>query len=690
MALANTNSLNTNFFIDPYYDDFNEDKNFHRILFRPGQAVQARELTQIQSMLQNQIDRFAEHVFKEGTIVTGCPLNYTRQQAYVQIRDTDQLGNTVVVTNFANVQLTSSATGVTANTLLVVSGSESSNVKNTLYVDYTSVSSNGSVVKFQSGELITADNGTKTANVVTSNTAIGQGSVVKIGEGVIFAKDNFIKVPEQTIVVGEYTSEQSYRIGYTINETIVTSADDTSLLDPAQGSFNYTAPGANRLKLTATLERKSLADTSLSDFYEVLRIRKGHVEYKAIDTRYSDIDNYIARRTFRESGHYVADGLKLKLREHLNQSNNQGVFTPSQGGNTSQLVVDVSPGTAYVFGYEQETPGVTHVAFDKGLDFNQLDESTATTNFGNYVDVKNVVGAFDINSHNTISLRNEFMNPIANNNFSIQNATGNEIGTARVRALDHTSGSKGDPAAQYKLYLYDVKMSNAAFSEVRSIQAGGTTANAKADVILTSGNAVAEETKFNIGVFELPANAVRRLRDSAGAIDNSFIFNQSFSVTISSAGTFTLTTNDSNERFLDTGVQNATQKNQNFYVVLNGTATSTSTVDTGSMSDGANTISGLTNADTKFNVGERIALADHANTFVISSVSATSMTTFTPAQTALSSKAITKVLPAGTVLNMAGVGGAGASRSVDITSTTTADFDIKETLTSGVSATVHA
>ena len=690
MALANTNSLNTNFFIDPYYDDFNEEKNFHRILFRPGQAVQARELTQIQSMLQNQIDRFAEHIFKEGTVVTGCPLTYLPRQEYVQIRDTDQLGNTINVSAFSNVQLTSSATGVTANTLLVVSGSESSNVKNTLYVDYTSVSSNGSVKLFQSGELITADNATKTANVITSSAAVGMGSLVKLGEGVIFAKDHFIKVPEQTVVVGEYSANASYRIGYTVNETIVTSADDTSLLDPAQGSFNYTAPGANRLKLTATLERKSLADTSLSNFVEILRIRKGAIEFRALDTRYSEIDNYIARRTFKESGHYVAEGMNLRLREHLNQSNNQGVFTAANGGNTSQLVVDVSPGTAYVFGYEQEVPGISHVALDKGLDFSDIDEATATTNFGNFVNVKNVVGAFDINSHNTVSLRNEFMNPIANNNFSIQNATGNEIGTARVRALDYVSGSKGSPDGQYKLYLYDVKMSNAAFTEVRSIQAGGTTANAKADVILSSGNAVASETNFNIGVFELPANAVRRLRDSTGAIDNSFIFNQSFSVTISSAGTFTLTTNDSNERFLDTGVQNATQKNQNFYVVLNGTATSAGTVDTGSMADGSNTISGLTAADTKFNIGERIALAGHANTFVISSVSATSLSTFTPAQAVISSQAITKVLPAGSVINMAGVGGAAASRSIDITSTTTADFDIKETLSSGVSATIHA
>ena len=51
----------TNFNVSPYFDDFSEAKNFHRILFRPAFAVQARELTQLQTILQNQIERFGEH-----------------------------------------------------------------------------------------------------------------------------------------------------------------------------------------------------------------------------------------------------------------------------------------------------------------------------------------------------------------------------------------------------------------------------------------------------------------------------------------------------------------------------------------------------------------------------------------------------------------------------------------------------
>ena len=67
--------------VSPYYDDFDTTDNFHRVLFRPGFAVQARELTQLQSILQNQIERHGQNVFKEGTIIIPGQLsvsnNYT-------------------------------------------------------------------------------------------------------------------------------------------------------------------------------------------------------------------------------------------------------------------------------------------------------------------------------------------------------------------------------------------------------------------------------------------------------------------------------------------------------------------------------------------------------------------------------------------------------------------------------------
>ena len=52
--------------VTPYYDDFTEDKNFHRVLFRPAFSIQARELTQMQSILQNQIERLRISLLQRG------------------------------------------------------------------------------------------------------------------------------------------------------------------------------------------------------------------------------------------------------------------------------------------------------------------------------------------------------------------------------------------------------------------------------------------------------------------------------------------------------------------------------------------------------------------------------------------------------------------------------------------------
>jgi hypothetical protein len=59
--------MNVNLTAKPYYDDFDSLKNYHRILFKPGVPVQARELTQLQSIIQDQIKKFAGHIFVDGT-----------------------------------------------------------------------------------------------------------------------------------------------------------------------------------------------------------------------------------------------------------------------------------------------------------------------------------------------------------------------------------------------------------------------------------------------------------------------------------------------------------------------------------------------------------------------------------------------------------------------------------------------
>ena len=66
----------TDFNVSPYYDDYAEGKKFHRVLYRPGYAVQARELTTQQSILQNQLERMGDHVFEQGAMVIPGEINY--------------------------------------------------------------------------------------------------------------------------------------------------------------------------------------------------------------------------------------------------------------------------------------------------------------------------------------------------------------------------------------------------------------------------------------------------------------------------------------------------------------------------------------------------------------------------------------------------------------------------------------
>ena len=698
MATANTNSLTTDFNVSPYYDDFDESKNFHRVLYRPGLAVQARELTQMQTILQNQIDRFGEHVFVEGSTVRGLEMNYDRNIKYVKIRDADQNATTVNTAAFVGSTITGGTSGVTAYVIDSATGTEAAtpNTK-TLYIRYTGAGSTGTAAAFLSGEVLTS-NTALSANVITegvqSTNVLGSASRISFGDGVVYAKDHFINVSAANTIIGRYSANTNIKVGYTINETIVTSASDTTLLDPAQGSYNYSAPGADRLKLEAVLTTKSLTDENDTAFVERARIRNGLIEFKADKPLYSVINEYIARRTYDESGNYIVNGLTSRLREHLNSANNGGVYTSGNGGDVNKLVVDIAPGKAYVNGFENEVLTTSHVTIDKATDVNSVENISIPANYGNYTTVNEVVGTWDVNGHDRVELYNTAVNAISNNSFTtvVPSAIGTKIGEARVRAVEYNSGSKGAASGQLKLYLYDINMTANSFSYVRSIYHNDGTTDGIADTVLTANNATISETSFNRALFNIPAENIKTLRDTSDQIDNEFRFLKEFPVTIAADGTVTIATGDATEQFpFSTGALNDTQERENFYVVLNAAANTASALETtAARGAGANTVTGLTSATSKYNVGDILKLQGEANTYVVSSVdSATQVSVHGNGEgAAISSATLFKQFKDGQVISLNGVGGDAAARSVTINSTTSATIDIEETLNSTVAASV--
>jgi len=79
---------NINLNVSPYFDDFNESKNYQRVLFKPGTPIQARELTTLQSILQNQVEKFGKHFFKEGSMVIPGQIAFDQYYTCVQIDET--------------------------------------------------------------------------------------------------------------------------------------------------------------------------------------------------------------------------------------------------------------------------------------------------------------------------------------------------------------------------------------------------------------------------------------------------------------------------------------------------------------------------------------------------------------------------------------------------------------------------
>jgi hypothetical protein len=78
----------------PYYDDFDPQKNYHRVLFTPGVAVQARELTQLQTVLSDQLSQLGSFSLKEGAVISGCEQKI-ENFSFVKIIDDDSSFNYV-------------------------------------------------------------------------------------------------------------------------------------------------------------------------------------------------------------------------------------------------------------------------------------------------------------------------------------------------------------------------------------------------------------------------------------------------------------------------------------------------------------------------------------------------------------------------------------------------------------------
>lgn len=501
----------------PYWDDYNENKKFYRILFRPGRAVQARELNQIQSQIQKQIERVGAHLFEQGAqVLPGSKegVKYVNNNGFIKIAQSEaNLTNTAEqLENFwlgKKIRSTDTPEGIEAEVIGFREADSINEVR--LFVRYSAASTSGTNQQFVPGQTVeTVEAVPHSAPIAAASYATGLVSSVIVEEGVYFFDGNFILVDEQVLFIAppdpevqeDWSENPTADIGLRITETIVTSEEDESLLDNALGSPNFSAPGADRLGIDAVLEQTSL-NSDDSDFITLVRVREGTVLARTIRTEYSVLEDTIARRTFDESGDYSVIPFNIQIRDFLRENENNGIHNESEyyyeteaaaqtasvkifglaepgNGSLHPVVTDKwVPGTSYdIFGDETSfiqlcrnrlsikiDPGKAYV---KGYEIDKLStsivdvERARTLRFRNLKTVSTPLGQY-------VFVNNLFGAPTfetydeieLHSKFIVTPGTspGAKIGTARVLGVDFFQGINGDPVQGiYKLHLFDIKI----------------------------------------------------------------------------------------------------------------------------------------------------------------------------------------------------------------------------------------
>lgn len=461
-----------NFNADPYYDDFDETKNFHRILFKPGVAVQARELTQLQTSIQNQIKRFGDNIFKEGTIVHGGERAYDRNYEAVKLQASYNDGTT---TYNANTELTGligdEIYGITSGVRALVVNVVASNTAGdppTIYVKYTNSGTNKQTYTFADNEvIINSFNNKKFKSLVTNATAIG--TAYTITAGVAYVKGYFVYFPRQTLILNKYENIDTAIVVFNVNESIRTFTQDSTLLDPASGSYNFAAPGADRYYIELVIGKKEWQPTTIvdDDVIELARIQGSNIIKENKNTEYAVLQDTLARRTYDESGDYIVRPFDIKVIEHLQSPTQRlGYYTAARGGTGDKFVAQISAGKAYVQGYEVEGIKTSIISADKARDTASVTNGSVFIPFGNSIDITNV---FDTLTNPEEFTRVDLYNRYVATPGSIAGA-GTKIGTARVSNIQYISGTVGSTASVYRAYLFDIQMESG-FSFTKDVKA---------------------------------------------------------------------------------------------------------------------------------------------------------------------------------------------------------------------------
>ena len=476
-----------------FKDDFKDSDNFHRILFNSGRALQARELTQLQTIIQTEMQRFGSNIFKEGGKVSGGNLTLNNLE-FIKLAagalPTD--ATTVVGENFTD------GDGIKVRVIKAVEATGSD--PDTIYVEYTDTTSGTAgapPIRVANGGTLTHDGASLGSLTIASSAATGQGLEASITAGSFFVQGHFVFVKQQSSFVNKYSKTGTKELGFKLVQDIVKETDDDSLYDNQGAAPNLAAPGAHRFRIRLTLTtRDQLA--AADNFVFLCKIINDKIgKQVTVNNSYNVIRDFMATRTKEESGDYIVKNFIAKF-EPLNDSN---------------LSLDVSEGLAYVDGYRIDIPA-EEITVPKSQTTEAKNGDTVIPRYGNYI-------LFDSNYNLP---ENHARSRLYDNVFDSAGAAPNTIGHARIRGYE-------EDGADHRAYLYDINMfSGQNFANTAAIGAGS---QEYINVKQVSNRAVLEETANNNLLFPL---RFPRPSTIAYTASNDITLQKKYTVTTNSSG----------------------------------------------------------------------------------------------------------------------------------------------------------
>ena len=453
----------------PYHDDYNSSKNFYKVLFRPGYSIQTRELTTLQSILQNQIESHGRYHFKQGDLIIPGEIGLNTRLNYVKLSSVSEVAvnvdNEIVYQKYdikkvIGQQVQGITSGVIATVLATDYGSEFE--ADTLYVKYLTSGDSSEEFTFRQGETLEIIDGVNTpllvvgtdGNVLPTNIlitnpdtketqsifspAMGYSSAVKAEEGIYFVNGYFVQNKQQLLIVEKYNDKPSAKVGFFITEEIITPEEDSSLYDNSRGSSNFASPGAHRLKINLDLISYDYDDVTDKNFIELIRVKLGVIEKKVKETEYNLIEETLARRTYDESGNYVVSNFPLEVREYQQKNNNLGLYVETPVGfvngipiseSNRKMIASVGPGKAYVKGYEIVNKETKYLELNKSRDTISRNNVTLKSSGLSELKLTNIYGSVPLNAEGAdlTPFPTVYLNCVFNDGLYGLNGVGNTV-----------------------------------------------------------------------------------------------------------------------------------------------------------------------------------------------------------------------------------------------------------------------